>query len=100
MRLFGEEITVKADIEYLPAFSAHADRDGLLQWLEGMSAKPGQVLLVHESARRGRSLADLLEQHGYRVAVPKMAERIALESGQVVKRRRSQARSISARSHR
>lgn len=85
VRLFGEEITVKADIEYLPAFSAHADRDGLLQWLEGMSAKPGQVLLVHGERQASRSLADLLEQHGYRVAVPKMAERIALESGQVVK---------------
>ncbi len=47
VRIFGEEIAVKARIEMIDSFSGHADRDGLLAWLDAMRQKPQKILLVH-----------------------------------------------------
>ena len=51
--LFGEAISVNAEIHNLEGFSGHADRDGLLTWLKGFQVKPKNVFLVHgeESAK-------------------------------------------------
>ncbi len=50
VRIFGEEIAVRARIEMLDGFSGHADRDGLLAWLGSMQHRPEQVFLVHGEA--------------------------------------------------
>jgi len=45
--LFGEVISVNAEIHNLEGFSGHADRDGLLAWLKGFQMRPKNVFLVH-----------------------------------------------------
>lgn len=53
VRILGEEIIVRAHITKLDGFSAHADHDQLLAWLEHINiTKNGKVFLVH-----GESLA-------------------------------------------
>lgn len=47
VRLFGEEITVRARIATLAGISGHADRDMLLSWLGNMSQPPKQVFVNH-----------------------------------------------------
>ena len=47
VKIFGEEIAVKAEIEYLDAFSGHADRDGLLEFIEKMQDKPKNIFINH-----------------------------------------------------
>lgn len=47
VRIFGEEIAIKARIEMIEGFSGHADRDGLLEWINAMQKKPQQIMLVH-----------------------------------------------------
>lgn len=47
VKIFGEEIAVKAEIEYLDAFSGHADRDGLLEFIEKMQNKPHNIFINH-----------------------------------------------------
>ncbi len=47
VKLFGETITVKAKIERLGGVSGHADRDGLLKWLQSYENKPQRVFVVH-----------------------------------------------------
>lgn len=47
MKLFGEEIEVKAEICRLPGISGHADREGLLRWIQAFEKKPQQVFVVH-----------------------------------------------------
>ncbi len=47
VKIHGEEIAVKATIENLGDFSAHADQKGLLEWLRGFEQVPGQIILVH-----------------------------------------------------
>jgi metallo-beta-lactamase family protein len=47
VKLFGEEISVNARIEMIDGFSGHADRDGLLDWIEGFKQKPRKIFIVH-----------------------------------------------------
>lgn len=46
VRIFGEEIAVRAQIWTINGFSAHADQPGLLRWLSH-AQKPEQIFLVH-----------------------------------------------------
>ena len=47
VKLFGEEITVKAKIATLEGISGHADRDMLTDWLGSMAKKPQRVFVNH-----------------------------------------------------
>ena len=46
VKLFGEEIAVRARIVNFKGLSSHADRDHLLAWVEHFSPKPQQVFVV------------------------------------------------------
>lgn len=70
VKLFGEEITVKAEIYKFSGLSAHADRDGLLKWLTALSPKPKKVFLVHGEQTEAESFKDLIETEGYSVHIP------------------------------
>lgn len=47
VRIFGEEIAVKARIYTIGGLSAHADRDELLDWLSKFKRKPQRVFVMH-----------------------------------------------------
>lgn len=47
VRLFGEEISVEARIEMIEGFSGHADKQGLLSWIERFNKKPKKIFIVH-----------------------------------------------------
>ena len=47
VKIFGEEIAVNAEIQYLDAFSGHADRDGLLEWIGKIDEKPKNIFVNH-----------------------------------------------------
>ena len=47
VKLFGEEIQVNCEVGLLPGKSGHADRDGIVQWLDGYEKKPKLVFVNH-----------------------------------------------------
>ncbi|MCX8074767.1 MAG: MBL fold metallo-hydrolase [Clostridia bacterium] len=47
VKIFGEEIAVNAEVISLDAFSGHADKDGLLNWIDKMESKPKNIFIVH-----------------------------------------------------
>ena len=47
VKLFGETIDVEAEIVRLDGLSGHADREGLLTWINAFKKKPGRVFMVH-----------------------------------------------------
>ena len=47
VKLFGEPIEIRADIAKLVGMSGHADKNGLLQWVDGFEKKPDKVFVVH-----------------------------------------------------
>ena len=47
VKLFGETIEIRANIEKLVGMSGHADKAGLLRFIEGFEKKPDRVFVVH-----------------------------------------------------
>lgn len=47
VKLFGESIEVRAEIARLTGISGHADKNGLLDWIQGFENKPERVFVVH-----------------------------------------------------
>lgn len=71
VRLFGETIQVEAHIEQMKGMSSHADKEGLIAWLNAFEEKPKQVFLVHGDDLVCSSFKQLLEKdYGYRVDAP------------------------------
>lgn len=60
VRILGEEFPVRAAIENIGGFSAHADRNGLLKWLGGFSKPPSRVVVIHGEEEASAEFASLL----------------------------------------
>ena len=60
VRIFGEEIVVRASIHTVGGFSAHADRDDLLAWLE--PTEDATIVLVHGEEDVMHDFAGTLER--------------------------------------
>ncbi|MBP3816384.1 MAG: MBL fold metallo-hydrolase [Firmicutes bacterium] len=68
--LFGEDITINAEIYNLEGFSGHADQDGLFAWAAAFQQPPKQLFLVHGEEESKLAFADLIEEKlGYRPVV-------------------------------
>ena len=68
--LFGEEISVKAEIYNLEGFSGHADKNGLLEWVGGLRQEPNAIFLVHGETSAKHALAESIRQSfGYESVV-------------------------------
>ena len=71
VKLFGEEINVRAEISWLPGVSGHADKDGLIAWLKGFGKKPGMVFVNHGDPESCESFtACLTDELGYNAFAP------------------------------
>ena len=60
VKIFGEEIDVRAHIETMDGISGHADRDGLISWISAFEKKPAYVFVVHGSEESCVSFSDVL----------------------------------------
>lgn len=72
VKLFGESITVNANIVRLHGISGHADQAGLLRWLSAFEQKPKRVFVVHGEASICDSFAALLQDQGYDALAPNL----------------------------
>ena len=71
VRLFGEVIEVKARICRLDGISGHADKNGLLTWINAFLEKPEKVFVVHGEDQVCESFAACLrEEYGYDAEAP------------------------------
>ena len=73
VRIFGDWYDVRAKIETIEGFSAHADRGGLLDWFESLGGPPERTFVVHgeESAAEAFG-ATLRDRYGTNVEVPEL----------------------------
>jgi Cft2 family RNA processing exonuclease len=75
VRIFREDIPVRAKIYKIGGFSAHADRDELLRW-HGATGKPTQTFLVHGDEEAMQSFAHQL--HDTKVTMPQVNDEFEL----------------------
>ncbi len=86
VKLFGEEIGVNARVEYIEAFSGHADKMGLLNFVRSFSKKPTQIYLVHGDEEAQLSLADeILEEFKIPVDIPNRGDVYEISSRRISK---------------
>jgi len=74
VKLFGEEIVVRANIVQLHGLSSHADRTALLRWINTYSPKPQHVFLVHGEAEVATAFGETLRQAGFSAHAPDFTE--------------------------
>lgn len=66
MRLFGEEVQVRAEVEEISGLSAHGDRDEMKRWLESCDGTPNRVAVVHGEPDVSKVFAaDLRDSYGW-----------------------------------
>jgi metallo-beta-lactamase family protein len=78
LRIFGEDVPLRARVEILNGYSAHADRNELQRWLDavrGPSAQKLPVHLVHGEPRAQDALAEILRGKGYEITTPERGTR-------------------------
>ncbi len=79
IKLFGEEIAVRAHVHTLGGFSAHADQKGLLDWLSHFRNPNLQVFVNHGEEKVSMKLSEMINQKfKLRTAVPQWREKRVL----------------------
>lgn len=81
LKIFGEEVPLRARVEIVNGFSAHAGRTELLSWIDAVrreSPALGPVFLVHGESGARDALADPMAARGIRVHSPAPGERHTL----------------------
>ena len=71
LRIFGEEVPVRAQVVEIGQLSAHAGRSELLRWLSGLQAPPQQTFLVHGEPAALTSLREAIAaQFHWNITIP------------------------------
>lgn len=80
VRIYGEDVPVRAVVETLDGLSAHADRSEIMRWLRGFERAPRRTFVVHGEPRAAAALRDAIEwEFGWpNVTVARDAESVPL----------------------
>ncbi len=79
LRIHGEDVPVRAEVQQLEGFSGHADQAELLAWLGQVRQPPGQTFVVHGEPDAADTLRGLIQQRlGWRARVPQHGEVVEL----------------------
>ncbi len=85
IKLFGEDISINAEISYLPGKSGHADKDGLLKWIQAYKVKPHTVIVNHGDPEAVEDYANCLrDEYGYNVLAPYSGTSFDMLTGKVI----------------
>ncbi|RMF24480.1 MAG: MBL fold metallo-hydrolase [Bacteroidetes bacterium] len=79
LKIFGEYKPVRADIEVMDSFSAHADRGELLDFLNNQKGEVRQLFLVHGELDSQEAFRRLLQNQGFpEVSIPEFGQVVEL----------------------
>jgi metallo-beta-lactamase family protein len=80
IRIFGEDVPVKAHVDVIHGLSAHSDANGLLRWLRTASGKPRHVFVVHGELGAADTLAGRIrDELRWDASVPDYREVVTLD---------------------
>jgi metallo-beta-lactamase family protein len=82
IRIYGNEVQVRAKVYPIEGLSAHADQEELMDWAEGFTEKPKYTFVVHGEEKSGEALAFKLRQElGWNTLLPTYLESFVLFEG-------------------
>ena len=86
VKIFGEEIGINAEVRYIEAFSGHADKNGLLNFIETFSDKPKQIYLVHGDEDAQLELSgEIQKRFGIPVDIPNRGDVFEIDADRIRK---------------
>jgi len=78
IKLLGIEVPVRAKIEVIDGFSAHADANGLMSWLSSYNPKPKKVFIIHGDENSSKAFKEKIDQLGFTSYIPSIGDKIEL----------------------
>ncbi len=79
IRIFGQMVTRRAEVETIGGYSAHADKHELRAWVRGLGGPIKRAFVVHGEPEAARAMATILEECGVgEVTVPRLGETFSL----------------------
>lgn len=79
IKMFGEEVPVRARVETVHGLSAHADQAEMLRWLGGFTRAPRTTYLVHGEPEAARAMAQAITaRYGWAVRIPQDGEQVSI----------------------
>lgn len=79
VKIHGEQIPIRAEVQNLDMLSAHADADEILRWLRGFTKPPLKTFIVHGEPSASDALRHRIETElGWRCLVPDHGQQVEL----------------------
>jgi len=79
VKVLGQWVPVRCQVEKIGGFSAHADWKEMLRWLTDLPAPPRRTFITHGEPEAAAAMADhITERFGWTVEVPKYGEKFEL----------------------
>lgn len=80
LKLYGVKKKVKAEVETMDSFSAHADRSEISDFVRNQRKSLKKLFLVHGEIERQKSLREYLGERGFKnkVKIPKLGQEVQL----------------------
>jgi len=79
VKIHGQYVPVRAQVDHLDMLSAHADADELLRWLGGFKAPPRMTFITHGEPGASDALRHRIEEElRWRCLVPDHGQKVAL----------------------
>jgi metallo-beta-lactamase family protein len=82
--IHGEEINVAATIHNFTGLSAHADKDGLLEWLKCFQEKPDKIFVIHVEDSVSQVFLETLDGKDYNAVAPSYRQSYDLAKGNLI----------------
>ena len=80
VRIFGEEHEVRARIERISGFSAHADQNELFKWISSIKEPPRRIFITHgEESAAAAFRKFLTDKTGWTCVVPEYEQEVVLD---------------------
>ncbi len=81
VRIFGKDVTVRAQVSTIGGFSAHGDQNAIISWLEGFKKAPLQTFITHgepnAASALGQKISDSL---GWDTDIPKPGQTALIDA--------------------
>ena len=77
VRIYGQEVQVKAEIKAIGSYSAHGDQNKLVEWVKGAKKTPGKIFLTHGEKEGMKALEKRLKKEtgaGFLLSIPEDPE--------------------------
>ena len=80
IKIHGQYVTIRANVEYLPNLSAHADYSEIIAWLGGFESAPKITFITHgEPVAADAMRLHIEEQLHWKTIVPDYLETVILD---------------------